>query len=334
MIHGVMEKKEGSQWVPLRNRLTPQRLDRILRVLSRYYRFISFDDAVAMIIGKKKILPYSLVFTFDDGYRNNITHALPILKRYGAPATYFVSSGHIEKRRPYWFDRLDFALQHACTGRREVRIGGKTISLDPTSMVSLRDSYARLRAAAKEVLRDDMEMIEELEELASSLEKESGRRLADIFEDDEWSALLTWEEIRRFAGSPDVLFQIHTSDHVRLGLVTEQTVREQILGSKEMLEAHTDVPCRYLCYPSGSFSVRAAEIAKECGIEAAVTTMPGANRPGDDPMALRRVNVSPEGSDAELLAEVCGVARRIWELRDRFCKAPKYEPRGDMVLGQ
>ena len=335
MIHGVMGKEESSLWVPLRTRLTPQRLDGILRLLSRHYRFISFDDAVAMVTGKKEIQPYSLAVTFDDGYRNNITRALPVLRKYGVPAVLFVSSGNVEDRRPYWFDRLDFALQHAPAGTREVRIGRKTILLDRTSRSSLRDSYARIRAAAKEILRDDAEMIEELEGLASFLERENGRELAEIFEVDEWSALLTWEEIRCVSGSPDMLFQTHTSDHVRLGLVSEQTVREQILNSKKMLETHTGVPCRFLCYPSGSFSVRTMEIAKECGIEAAVTTMPGPNRSGDDPMALRRVHVSTDGSDAELLADICGLARITWEWRDRFFKkASKCEPRGDMVLGQ
>lgn len=45
--------------------------------------------------------PGSVALTFDDGFLNFIVHALPILQRYGLPATLFVVSGYCGKRNDW-----------------------------------------------------------------------------------------------------------------------------------------------------------------------------------------------------------------------------------------
>ena len=85
--------------------------------------FVSLGDAVEMLAGRKPLVPYSLVLTFDDGYRNNITHALPLLRRNQVPATIYLATGHVEERRPFSFDRLDYALQHAAPADAAQAVG-------------------------------------------------------------------------------------------------------------------------------------------------------------------------------------------------------------------
>ena len=48
----------------------------------------------------------ALAITFDDGYRDNLTHAAPILARHGLPATIFLATGFIGTAEVPWFDRL------------------------------------------------------------------------------------------------------------------------------------------------------------------------------------------------------------------------------------
>ena len=64
----------------------------------------------------------------------------------------------------------------------------------------------------------DLEMQHKLEALAIRLEQESGRRLADLGEEDDWSAILTWDGVRN-ALAQNVTVGSHTVNHVRLGLV-------------------------------------------------------------------------------------------------------------------
>jgi peptidoglycan/xylan/chitin deacetylase (PgdA/CDA1 family) len=305
--HGVMDAEDDPPWVPLRPQLSRRRLDDCLRILSRYYRFVSLEEAVAMLAGRAPVRPYSLVLTFDDGYRNHLTHALPILRRHGVPATFFLATGHIDHRRPFWFDRLDYALQHLPAGAHELPVGPRTIGIDARDRAALRASYKRLRDEGKALVRHDTEMLREMETLAEVLEARSGRRLADLLETDDWTAIATWDEIRAAAGD-DVSFGSHTVDHVRLSFVDAETMEDQLRRSKRTIEAETGRPCRYFCYPNGSFDGRAAETTRACGYDAAVTTEEGTNRPGTDLMTLRRVDLAPDGDLTRLLLDVSGLS--------------------------
>jgi peptidoglycan/xylan/chitin deacetylase (PgdA/CDA1 family) len=320
MIHGVMDAEVGASWVPLRPQLRRRRLDECLRILSRRYRFVSLDEAVAMIKGRVRVRPYSLVLTFDDGYRNQLNHAMPILRRWGAPAAIFPVTGHVESRNPLWFDRLDYALQQRPVDGRQVRLGAHVVELRSRGRANLTASYKDLRDMAKGVDRCDREMLRELNGIAESLEVESGCRLADIFETDAWTSLLSWEDLKRGVAD-DVTFGSHTVDHVRLALVDSATMEDQLRRSKRALEAHTGRPCRYLCYPSGSVTAEVAIVATRCGYEAALTTNAGLNRVGDDPMLLKRFNLPETGGVAETLAEVSGLADSVRGVLVRlFCR--------------
>ena len=51
----------------------------------------------------------SIILTFDDGYLDNLTHALPLLNQHRIPATIFVSTGY-SNRPAFWWDQLETAL--------------------------------------------------------------------------------------------------------------------------------------------------------------------------------------------------------------------------------
>jgi len=258
------------------------------------------------------------VLTFDDGYRNNLTHALPILRRHGVPATLFLATGHVEHRRPFWFDRLDYAIQQAPVGGRTLVVNGVPIEFPSSARSSLDSAYRRLRATAKASHRSDADTVGELEALSRDLEAESCHRLLDIFERDPWSAVATWDDLRAEAGL-DLEIGSHTVDHVRLHLADADTAREQLVRSKHMIETRLGQPCRYLCYPNGDFDARTVAFAQACGYEAALTTITGSNRRGADLFSLRRRTFPETSSATELLCHISGLsgllARAITPLR-------------------
>ena len=301
MLHGVMDEEASSAWVPLRPQLSRKRLKAALEILSQYYNFISLDAAVDMLAGRVPLKPYSLVLTFDDGYRNQLKHALPILQDFNAPATIFLATGHIEHRKPFWFDRLDYALQHARLAGRQFNIGNEIIQFPSDSREDVRVSFKQLRDAAKRADRPDTMMTQEMEMLAERLENESGHRLADIFEHDDWSALLDWKEIREAGARSLVTFGSHTVDHTRLGLASEREIRHQAKRSKETIERHTGNQCRFFCFPSGSFSARSLNVLQESGYAAAVTTLEGLNTRKDNPLALRRISLPASDRRSDIL---------------------------------
>ena len=303
MIHGVMDDQDNPSWKPLRPRLSRTKLDDYLRVLSKRYNFISLSEAVEMLQGRKSMQPYSMVFTFDDGYRNNITHALPILRRYNAPATVFISTGYAGNPRPFWFDRLDYALQHAQVDGREEKVGDVTVRLDGSSKEALRVSFQRLRREAKKQHMSDMDFLWDVDQLAGRLEAESDRALSDLQNDDDWSAVMTWEQIEENCDS-DITYGSHTADHIRLDLVEESIARDQLLRSNRDVELHTGKPCQAICYPNGNVTDAIVELARTCGYTCGLTCIPGLNGIGDDMMILRRIHMPENVGKTEFLFQI------------------------------
>ena len=310
MIHGVMDDQDNLSWRPLRPFLSRQKLDEYLMVLSRRYHFISLMDAVEILQQRQPIQPYSMVLTFDDGYRNNLTHALPILRRYDAPATFFVSTGFLGNPRPFWFDRLDYAVQHAQVDNRELRVGSCAMRLDCSSRKAFRESFISFIRTAQKEKMSDSEFVHEVERLAAELEAESGRALSGIHKEDAWTAMMSWDQIERL-DFDDVTFASHTVDHVRLGQVDVGIARNQLKRAKQDIEQHTGMPCQIMSYPNGSFNKEVVKAVRECGYVCGLTSKEGLNKAGDDLMTLRRIGLGINWSNTDLLARVSGVSTTL-----------------------
>ncbi len=305
MVHGTMSPDLGrTTWTPLRPQTDPRILEESLRILSDFYHFVSLDDALDMLSGRKPMLPYCTVLTFDDGYRNNVRYAFPILEKLGIPATFYITSGHVEERKPLWYDRIDYALQQLNSEEISMDTGERILTISTRCRDGLRKSFKTFRDLAKETAGDDLGMIRNMETLASRLEEQAGKRLADILDDDDWTAFATWDDLLHL---PE-LFTLgcHTVDHVQLGRTDAETVRDQLIRSKELIEAKIGRQCQHLCYPNGNYTLETARIARECGFRSAVTVQEGVNRPGDDSMTLSRFPFPDSDENILAIAKASG----------------------------
>ncbi len=305
-MHQVMEDNGEEPYQPLREFLTSRQFERYLAVFSRYYNFITLDEAVAMIQGTRPLKPYSMVITFDDGYRNNLTHALPVLKKFNAPATIFLTAGLIENRIPMWVDRLDYALIQYTGEPLVCELGGKTLTIGGTSREEKAASFQKFRRTAKKTDCDDNEFLRVMEQTASIMESQSGDCLSNIWESDGWSALLTWDEIKT-ESSPLVTYGGHTVNHIRLARVPKEQASEELLASRNLIERRTNRDIRHFAYLDGSFNDRVCELVRECGFVSAVTGIEGFNKIGDDVTKLKRIFVPLFSDEPDMLARVSGL---------------------------
>src|SRR5919109_3247059 len=77
----------------------PAQFEQQLRFLKREFDVITPDDLeTVMSAGHGRYV----LLTFDDGYRDNVEEALPILTRHGLRATFFVATGFLDRREIAW----------------------------------------------------------------------------------------------------------------------------------------------------------------------------------------------------------------------------------------
>ena len=67
-----------------------ERFEEIITELKKIGTFVDTDTCVDMLSGRRPIDGQYLHLSFDDGFRNIFTNAVPILKRHQVPATFYV----------------------------------------------------------------------------------------------------------------------------------------------------------------------------------------------------------------------------------------------------
>lgn len=116
----------------------------------------------------------------------------------------------------------------------------------------------------------------------------------------------TWEQIVEMARD-GLTIGSHTMHHAYLPLVSEARLREELVQSKQVIEARIGQPVRYLSYPIGGFTPTAQALAREAGYRAACTTNRAASRARLDRYALRRIKMTErDAHPLLLLAKVSG----------------------------
>jgi peptidoglycan/xylan/chitin deacetylase (PgdA/CDA1 family) len=265
---------------------TPQQFDRQLALLASRFRFVGLDDVLAFTRGRP-LPPNPVLITFDDGYRDTYSHALPILKRHRARAVFFIATWYLERRRMFWWDRIATMLARSQHDHVE-------LSYPRRMSLQLRGD----RSSAARLLLDlvktwhDLDVDRFLDGLAercgSGWSDDEERQTADRL-------LLSWDEVRALSDAGmDVAS--HTRTHRVLQTLPDRSLREELRGSRLDLEAQLDRPVESIAYPVGyavtDRRVRAA--IKESGYQLGFSNMTGVNHTvgRGDPYNIRRIAMS------------------------------------------
>lgn len=301
MLHGVMASNENVSWEPLRPQISPSELKRVLSILSDHYQFITIEQAVDMLSGKVALIENALLITFDDGYRNNLDYALPICELFSIKPVLFVATGNIDSGLPFWVDRLDYALQQCMGELISLQFKGKIYQFDATSREALQQSYKEFRDKCKSEFSDDVEMNKLFNGLSKMLEIESNKALSDICERDDWSAVVSWEQLRKAVQEERLDIASHTVDHWRLDCLSQQELISQLEKSKKRIEQELSLQCDYFCYPNGNYNKFAINLLKKSGYRAAFSTDVGLCKLNDDLMRLKRFSFPVNKTKKEII---------------------------------
>ncbi|MBC7186781.1 MAG: polysaccharide deacetylase family protein [Calditrichaeota bacterium] len=238
--------------------------------------------------------------TFDDGYRDNLTLALPVLREFRVPATIFVTTGHVGKRKAFWWNELSHLVWRAPVGQYCFELQGRRHCFRLWSAAERQCAFWRL-------FRVLCRMPEVQRQTAlRHLRSEFGRGVAT---EAPAAEMLSPEDIAQAPG--DLLrFGAHTVHHVVLTKVPPEEARQEINDSIAQLRAWTGSEVTTFAYPLGdasSFDERVRSMLAEAGIRHAVTTLKGANTPTQDPLALRRTLIDGADDFCTFVCKVLGI---------------------------
>lgn len=266
--------------LPVKDPLFPGEVDAAefeqqLRSLKTFMNFISLSEAVSGIqLGN---LPArAACVTFDDGYADNAEVALPILKRLGVSATFFVATGFLNGGR-MWNDSVIETVRGA---------SGPLLDLRSLDLGSFELTTTSQRQHAILTLIGMLKYLP-LGERAAQIE-----RIRDCTQIELPTNLMmtTTQVAQLYEAGMEI--GGHTVSHPILARLSHADATREIGDGKESLENIIHAPVRYFAYPNGKpgqdYLSEHVRIVKDLGFEAAVSTAWGAMAKGADVYQLPR----------------------------------------------
>jgi peptidoglycan/xylan/chitin deacetylase (PgdA/CDA1 family) len=271
-------------------------LERCIRWLRKTgWEIVTLGEAVERLHQNTRT-PRFAVLTFDDGYQDNLSHALPILRREQAPFIIYVPTGAITRELFAWW-----------LGLRELfRVNEKVEIAAMDRWFSCADLPSKMRslASASRWVHKNYRRISDLREtfLAYRVSLET---LCDRY-------FMNEDELRLLAREPFASIGGHTVTHPALSLLDPTDALREMVDNRTYLQERSGVDVTDLAYPFGNplaCGLREARLAAQAGFRTAATT---SNRSlfiqnQHDFFTLPRVSIHPHWTLAHVDAAINGV---------------------------
>ena len=283
MYHRVFEPTSD----PWRNCVRPERFAAQLAYLRQHYSIVGLRG-LATALRERNLPRRAVVLTLDDGYLDNLIIAKPLLERYEAPATAFVTTGYLGAEREFWWDELERLILLAPELPAQLTVAVRDASHD----WDLRDSSAPVR---KRVHRQVYDLLNPLahDERDTILRALRAEIPIDPCPRPGYRPL-TSDEVGRLAESNLVEVGSHSVTHPRLSAQPRDVQRWEMVESKRRLEAILGRSITSFCYPYGSradVGGDAEALAQEAGFEVACSSCERPVTSRADPFWLPRFAV-------------------------------------------
>jgi peptidoglycan/xylan/chitin deacetylase (PgdA/CDA1 family) len=240
--------------------ITPEFLDTVIaHTRSRGYDVIALGDVPDRL---RRPRGRFIALTFDDGYRDNLVHALPVLEKHQAPFTVFVTTGFADRTTTMWWNDLEEALVRL----PEVDFGGQRLNL--ATPARKQTAFNSILAGLRQLPGPELHRF--IAELAARAGVDAAARV------DRYC--LDWTEIRAMDRLALCTIGAHTVSHPLLATHAPEVALREITDSKRRLEEMLGHPVHHFAYPvgdPGAAGPREFAMARETGFTTAATTRPG-----------------------------------------------------------
>jgi peptidoglycan/xylan/chitin deacetylase (PgdA/CDA1 family) len=205
--------------------------------------------------------------TMDDGYRDTLQWAYPILKAHRVPFAMYIPTSFPDRLGELWW----LALEAVVSRNKRIRllIDGRDQSFDCSTIAEKRHLYEQLYGWLRSFKHED--------DLRHAVRDLASRYQVDIrgFCDE---LCMTWDELATLAADPLVTIGAHTVNHFMLAKVSQKSALSEMEMGRSVIAAALGRRPDHLSYPVGdptSAGPREFRMAAELGFKTAVTTRPG-----------------------------------------------------------
>jgi peptidoglycan/xylan/chitin deacetylase (PgdA/CDA1 family) len=252
-----------------------RRFAQVLDWARSWFNVLPLPDAVGRF--RNGTLPArAAAITFDDGYADNCTVALPILRQHRMHATFFIATAFLNGGR-MWNDTVIESVRRVTTPQLD--LGAANLGVCRTgSATEKRETIEAILDATKYLPRDERDRV--VEAIAAA----AGSPLPD-------DLMMNDDQVRRLRDA-GMEIGAHTRTHPILANCAPSVAEAEIAKGRDDLSALLGDAPRLFAYPNGKprrdYDASHVDMVRRVGFDAAVSTSSGAARAGDDIFQLPR----------------------------------------------
>ena len=249
--------------------------DRLMAKLNAWFNVMPLDEAAAML-GSSSMPERAAAITFDDGYEDNFSVAMPILRRHRMCATFFIATRFLDGGR-MWNDSVIEAVRYLPSADFDL----SSLGLGRLKTGSVEEKRSVIDAILKRI---KYLPVFERAALAASVAELAGIGVAS-------KLMMTSDQVCAMSRA-GMQIGAHTISHPILAGLDDTAAEAEILGSKQALEGLLGKRVGLFAYPNGrpgqDYMPKDVAIVRKLGFDAAVSTHAAAVRPDADRFQLSR----------------------------------------------
>ena len=260
-----------------------------MKTLARVGNVLPLNEALGRLAAGESLPSRAVAITFDDGYRDNLTLAVPVLERLGLPATFFLVPDLLSGKVDAWWETIGWAL--SASSRRGLSWEGMNLAFDASNWQAVYSPVVRRLKRRSQAAREAA-MAELLEQLSP--------------EGDPPDLFMDWEGARELAGR-GFSVESHTCSHVVLSEETPEEQLRELVEGRTRLESELGTTVSTIAYPQGGpldYNAETLSATAAAGYKWGVTTREGFTTRSTAPLEISRCVIYPERGIVDLAAQL------------------------------
>jgi peptidoglycan/xylan/chitin deacetylase (PgdA/CDA1 family) len=250
VYHGICDDQP---WRFNSRYLSLNQFEEHLKFISKLYHPVSLKDVVS---GNLSVDKLNVLLTFDDGLRNNFTHAFPLLKKYKIPAVFFVTAA-ASTSQPFLFNDLadvapmlisgSIAIEGETFQRKKIFLNQRLVNKDGIQLAhyfhkASQDERARI-----------------ISRLTGSIPETELHKYKVYYE------LMNEAELKEIGDHPDYEIGAHGFYHTDLSALTEKDLDDELKKSADYLKRVLNKDIQSIAFPYGNYNQAVIDACEKQG---------------------------------------------------------------------
>jgi len=239
-------------WDPI----SPELFEKIIKYISARFDIQTLEHVLSNISSFTSAKKTACI-VFDDGYKDNIEYAIPVLQKYKIRASFYVVTDCIDKQILTWTHQLAYTFQNT-----------------KISKIDLKDCWflpAPLQDINWETNSEKLVFAQQLKKELKSVSNEHRIKVLESLRtqcDDVsiyTTLMMNWDDARKLISLGHIVGS-HTVTHAMLGNITNpDVIKHELQYSAKRIADETSVFPHTISYPVGSYNQDVINLAKETG---------------------------------------------------------------------